>query len=342
MINIILYHDKHYCCDLSFLVALRISLKSMAAIVTITFNPALDKSISVDEIIPDKKLMTSTPVCEPGGGGINVARAIKKLGGNAVAIYLAGGYIGKKITELLTEEKIESIVIETEESTRENLVVEDIASERQYLFDMPGPMVSEQEWHACLNTIEQMHDVKYIVASGSLPQGVPADIFARIAHIARKTSARLIVDTSGEALKHAVHGGVYLIKCNLRELASLVGKEELSIEETVRHAKGMIRKGHCEAVVVSMGPQGAMLVTHEQAVNIVPPILQTKSTVGAGDSMVAGMVLSLIENKSLKDAVQYGVACGSAATIYPGTELCHEEDVERIYKAMKNEVLLSS
>ncbi|MGZ3750423.1 MAG: 1-phosphofructokinase family hexose kinase [Mucilaginibacter sp.] len=309
----------------------------MAAIITVTFNPALDKSTSVIELIPDKKLKCAPPVCEPGGGGINVARAIKKLGGDAVAIYLAGGYVGKMITELLTKELVESIVIETKESTRDNLVVADIANSKQYLFDMPGPNVSEQEWQACLNTIEQTADVKYIVASGSLPQGVPTDIFARISLIAKKKNARLIVDTAGEALKLAVQAGVFLIKPNLRELASLAGREELDAGSVVDAAREVMKQGSCEAVVVSMGGHGAMLVTKELATRIVPPELEAKSTVGAGDSMVAGIVLGLAANKTPVEAVQYGVACGSAATMSAGTELCRKEDAERLYGIIKTQ-----
>src|SRR6185503_17916317 len=152
----------------------------MSSIVTITFNPAIDKSLSIAAMVPDKKLKCSQAVCKPGGGGINVARAIKKLGGEAVAVYLSGGDTGKKITHLLAEDLIECIAIHIKESTRENLVVVDESSKKQYLFDMPGPEVSEEEWNTCLHTIEGLSDVEYIVASGSLPPGVPNDIFAKI------------------------------------------------------------------------------------------------------------------------------------------------------------------
>lgn len=312
-------------------------MKTMATIITITFNPALDKSTSIAELVADKKLKCKPPVCEPGGGGINVARAIKKLGGNAVAIYLAGGCVGKSITKLLSEENIDTVVIDTKETTRENIIVADIKNEKQYLFDMPGPKISEQEWQDCLRTIEQIPDVRYIVASGSLPEGVPADIFAKIALIARNKNARLVVDTSGEALEHAVNAGVYMIKPNLRELASLAGKKDLEIEQVVDTAREIIAKGNCEVAVVSMGMHGAMLVTKELSLKIAPPAQHILSTVGAGDSMTAGIVLSLAANKSLKEAVQYGVACGTAATINPGTELCKKEDVEKLYDIIRNE-----
>ena len=310
----------------------------MPVIITVSFNPAIDKSTSVPVLIAEKKLNCALPVYEPGGGGINVARAIKKLGGEAVAVYLAGGYTGKTFTQLLTGEAVESIVTETKENTRENLVVLETASNQQYRFGMPGPTISEPEWQACLKSIEKIKDVEYIVASGSLPPGIPTDIFARIAFIARKKNARLIVDTSGEALKQAVQAGVYLIKPNLGELSSLLGKEELNIELVDDAARTIIDKGKCEVVVVSMGPAGAMLVTKDLAVQIMPPAVKRKSTVGAGDSMVAGMVLSLAENKSLIETVQYGVASGTAATMNPGTELCRKEDADYLYNIIRSKI----
>jgi 6-phosphofructokinase 2 len=249
-------------------------------------------------LIPEKKLYCTEPLCEPSCGGINVARAVKKLGGEVVAAYLAVGYTGKIFTQLLTGELVESIVTETTENTRENLVVLETASNQQYRFGMPGPYISEPEWQACLKSIEQIQNVKYIVASGSLPRGVPIDIIVRIALIARKKNARLIIDTSGDALRQAEQAGVYLLKPNLGELSSLVGKEELNIELVDDAAREVKDNGNWVVVVVSMGPAGAMLVTKELAVQIMPPAVKRKSTVGVGDSMVAGMVLSLVEGEN--------------------------------------------
>ncbi|HEY4966835.1 MAG TPA: 1-phosphofructokinase family hexose kinase, partial [Puia sp.] len=304
----------------------------MPAIITITLNPAIDKLTSAPVLIPEKKLRCSVPVFEPGGGGVNVARAIKKLGGNALAIYLAGGHTGHFFNQLLREEHVEALVTETHAYTRENLIVLETASNQQYRFGMPGPHIRETEWQDCLNNIEKQTGVEYIVASGSLPPGVPTDIYARIAWIANKKKARLIVDTSGEALKQAVHEGVYLIKPNLGELSSLAGKEVLQIESIDDLAIEIISAGTCEVIVVSMGQTGAMLVTKDLALQIVPPPVQRKSTVGAGDSMVAGIVMSLEAGKPLIDAVQYGVACGTAATMNSGTQLCRKEDVDRLFQ----------
>ena len=308
----------------------------MSKIITITFNPAIDKSTSVEKLIPEKKLNCELPVYEPGGGGINVARAIKKLGGEATAVYLAGGYSGIRFTELLKGESIETIVTETQNDTRENLVVFENNTNKQFRFGMPGLKVSEPEWQAFLKSIEDIDKIDFIVASGSLPEGIPSDIFAKIALIAQDKKAKFIVDTTGEALTKAVEAGVYLIKPNLGELSSLTGKGELSVESVGKVARQLIQKGKCEVVAVSMGADGAMLVTKDLMLAIKPPKVDRKSTVGAGDSMVAGIVLSLANNKDLIESVQYGVACGTAATMNEGSELCRKEDAERLYHLIKS------
>jgi len=284
----------------------------------------------VAALIPEKKLKCTTPKFEPGGGGINVARAIKKLGGEATAIYPAGGYTGIFFTQLLKKEGIVTSEIVTANHTRENLIVLEESTNQQYRFGMPGQLQSEKEWQQCLETIEGVDEVEFIVGSGSLAPGVPADIFARIAEIARKKNAKFIVDTSGEALKLAVEKGVYLLKPNLAELASLVQEEEIELENVTPLARKIISNGGAEVIVVSMGAAGAKLVTKDETYHFLAPPVKRKSTVGAGDSMVAGIVFSLVKNKSLHEAVQYGVACGTAAIMNQGTELCRLEDVERL------------
>jgi len=302
----------------------------MPKIVTVTFSPCIDKSTSVSALIPEKKLACATPKLEPGGGGINVARAIKKLGGEVTAIFPAGGYTGKHLIELLKKEQVSSHFIETINETRENIIVVDESANAQYRFGMPGTILMEQEWRKMLQDLGDINDAEYIVASGSLPKGVPINIFAMIAEIAISKKAKLVVDTSGEALKDAVDKSVFLIKPNLGELSLLVGKEYINPGEISTAAKQIIENGKCQAVVVSMGAEGALLVTKNIERKIGPPVVDRKSTVGAGDSMVAGIVYRLAAGDDLETAVAYGVACGTAATMNSGTELCRKEDVEKI------------
>lgn len=308
----------------------------MPSIVTVTINPTIDKSANVPALVPEKKLQCSVPVLEPGGGGINVARAVTKLGGNAIAIFLAGGYNGTLLKQLLSDEGVDAKPIEIANATRENIIILDKATNLQYRFGMPGPDVTEKEWKALLDAIEEINEIDFLVASGSLTSGVPVDIFARIATIAKKKKARLILDTSGEALQLAVQQGAYLIKPNLGELAFLAGKEELDPQAVVEIAREIIDKECCKVIMVSMGPGGAMMITKDMAKQINAPSVKTKSTVGAGDSMVAGIVMGLSKGMELLDAVRYGVASGTAATMNPGTQLCKLQDVEKLFKIMKN------
>lgn len=308
----------------------------MPDISTVTFNPCIDKSTSVNALKPEKKLRCTAPVFEPGGGGINVARAIKKIGGEAIAVYPSGGYSGKFLNFLLGKEHINVLQIETRQHTRENMIVRDRATNQQYRFGMPGPQLFEDEWQQCLQAIEEISS-KFIVASGSLPPGVPIDIFSRISAIAKKKNTKLIVDSTEEALLPALEEGVYMIKPNIGELSRLIGKEELQASEIVPAAKELINKYKCEIVVVSLGASGAMLISVEQAFKIAAPVVKTRSTVGAGDSMVAGIVFSVSRGKNLYETLQYGVACGTAATLSNGTGLCKKEDVDRLYELIKNE-----
>ena len=311
----------------------------MSTIVTVTFSPCIDKSTSIKKLLPDKKLQCAAPKLEPGGGGINVARAIKKLGGDATAIFPSGGYTGKHFNHLLATENIHAVIIETQNETRENIIVLDENENAQYRFGMPGTSLTNAEWMKSLKAVEEITDVSFIVASGSLPPGVPLNIFAKLAKIAKNKNAKFIVDTSGEALREAVNEGVYLLKPNLGELCFLSGKKRLEKHEIEAAAKEIIAEGKCEVVVISMGEEGALLVTNDLATIIKPPSVIKKSTVGAGDSMVAGIVYYLSKQKTITDAVKYGVACGTAATMNTGTELCKLKDVEEIYKIINTEIV---
>jgi len=308
----------------------------MASIITVTFSPCIDKSTSIPKLVPDKKLKCAAPHLDPGGGGINVARAIKNLGGIATAVFPSGGFTGKYFNQLMEKEKVPSIIIETQNESRENFIIVDDMTHQQYRFGMPGTELRESEWKQMMKTIEKMEQIDFLIASGSLPPGVPNDIYAQLSLIAKKKNSKYIVDASGEPLKLAIAAGVYLIKPNLGELSTLAGYEYLKPEQISEIASGLISKGNCEAVVVSMGASGAMLVTKDVIEQFVPPEVERKSTVGAGDSMVGGIVFSLANGMTLSEAVQYGVACGTAATLNTGTALCRKEDVDELLDRMRN------
>ncbi len=306
----------------------------MHDILTITINPALDKSTHVERVLPEKKLRCDEPTYEPGGGGVNVSRAIHKLGGTSCAWLLAGGPAGEKLCELLGGEGVDYWAGKTKSWTRENLMVMEDRTGDQFRFGMPGPQIEENEWQQVLDRLGKLEQVpKYVVASGSLAPGVPDDFYCQMAVIAHKLNFRLIVDTSGEALMKAAGEGLYLIKPNLGELAKLAGKDHISAAEQEEFAMQVLNEGKCKVLVVSLGPRGAMLASKETGIHyVVPPTVKQQSAVGAGDSMVAGIVMSLLRGCPLEEVVRYGVAAGTAATMTPGSELCRKEDTEAIYQ----------
>lgn len=305
----------------------------MSDIVTITLNPAVDKSSSIDRLIAERKLRCSSPKFEPGGGGINVSRAIRKLGGASTALYLSGGPPGQILTDLLKDEGVDFHSVPTSDWTRENLIVLEKDTGLQYRFGMPGPSVKPAEWNLVLEILAALDPPPaFIVASGSVPPGVPDDIYARIA---RKTNSRLIVDTSGAALLQTLQENVYLLKPNLAELAAMEGQtleDEAHVEAA---ALKLIASRHCEVVVVSLGAAGALLTTADGHTRIHAPTVPIQSKVGAGDSMVAGLVLGLAKGFSIVEATRFAVAAGTAAVMSPGTELCRLEDAERLYSYLQ-------
>lgn len=305
----------------------------MTQIITLTFNPVIDKSTSVNGLAPEKKMRCSEPGFGPGGGGINVTRALKNLGADSLAIYPSGSYSGKFLNHLMEQEGLRIKPVSVEKHTRENLIVFDEATGLQYRFGMPGSHISEEECAALLDCVRDT-DADLIVASGSLMPGMPADIVAQVAQIAKNKGARLILDTSGEALVRALDVGVFLLKPNLGELSELVGQEEVNDETVDVIGRQIISRGQCEIIVVSLGARGAKMITRDAVFDVPSPVVKSVSTLGAGDSMVAGMVLAISQNKPLPEVLRYGVACGTAATLTHGSELCRKENVDWLCRLM--------
>jgi 6-phosphofructokinase 2 len=307
----------------------------MSKIITITFAPSIDKSASVDAMQPDIKMRCSSPNTEPGGGGINVARVINRLGGDVKAIFPSGGYTGMFFNHLLENEKVPFVSIQTKNETRENFVIFDESTKKEYRFGMPSNVILEEECKNVLKAIQNNKNFDFIIVSGSLPLGIPMDIYTELSKIAKLNNAKFIVDTSGEALKNAVDEGVYLLKPNLEELAILLDIQDLKIENIEVLAKEFIQKNNIEIIVVSLGANGAMLITKDETHTIKPPKVKVKSTIGAGDSMLAGIVFGLSNNLSLLECLQYGIACGTATTMNLGSALCEKKDVDKLLKIIK-------
>lgn len=306
-------------------------------IITLTLSPAIDKSAVVEILAPGRKLRCEDIVLEPGGGGINVSKALKELGTETHAVFPAGGLQGQSLRHLVERLGITYTAVATGSETRENLTVLEKQTNNQYRFVMPGARLDEPETLLCLDAIITVQpSPDYVVISGSIPPGVSPDLFAKVAGVLKSKGARLIIDTSGPALQYAAKTGTYLLKPNLSELRALSGKELLSKEEIISAARSAIAKKYCEIMVVSMGGDGAVLVTSDTSMKIAAPEVKVLSTVGAGDSMVAGMVWMLAQGKTPTESAQFGVACGTAATMNAGTQLFKKEDAFRLFGLMQS------
>ncbi|MDX5370965.1 MAG: hexose kinase [Pseudomonadaceae bacterium] len=307
-------------------------MASHPRIVTLTLSPALDVATAVPRLWPNDKLRCSPPIHAPGGGGVNVARAIRRLGGEALALLPLGGSTGQHVQALLDDEGVPNRVLTIAQWTRECINVTNQADGQQYRLVMPGARLAATEQEALLAALEALPAPDFLVVSGSLPEGLAPDLLPRLLRGAARRGTRCVVDSSGPALRQALEvGGLLLIKPNLEELRALAG-EDIAGPERLQHIARELALGRrCAAVLVSLGAQGAQLVTETLSLHIPALPVPRRSTVGAGDSLVAGVTLKLAAGADWLEAARYGVAAGSAAIMAEGSELCRLEDTERLY-----------
>ena len=303
----------------------------MSDVATLTPNPAVDLSTSVERIVPVYKLRGTSQRRDPGGGGINVARVIKRLGGEASAIYPVGGATGDLLCKLLEREGVASRTVPIADETREDFFVSEISTGQQYRFILPGPCLTEGEWQQCLTLLSQTKPFpRFVVASGSLPRGVPDDFYARVARITKRHGARMVLDTSGPALAAAVAEGVDLIKPNLREMRDLTGFEPFDAGAWEDAARNLIESGKVAVIALTMGHLGAALVTRDRVLRAPPLAITPVNAVGAGDSFLGALICRMASGAKIDECFRLAAAAGAAALLNPGTGLCLMDDVKRL------------
>ncbi len=300
------------------------------SLVTLTMSPAIDVSTSVPRVVPIRKLRCQPAKHHPGGGGINVARVLRRFDADPLAIYIAGGPTGELLKELIAREGVHGQAIKVSGYTREDMTVLDEGTGEQYRFVLPGPPLDERARRACLDAVSALKDASYLVPSGSLPADVPDDFYADVASIAKRAGARVVLDTSGAALAAALKAGVHIVKPNLGELRSLSGQALESEADRLLACRTLLATGRAEIVALTLAERGALVVTRDRAWRLAAPQVKVVSTVGAGDSFLGAFVWSLASGHDLSVAARYGVAAGTAALLSPGTELCRGDDVERL------------
>lgn len=312
----------------------------MPRILTVTPNPALDLSTTTDIVRDTSKLRCTAARFDPGGGGINVARVAHRLGGDCLALFPAGGASGQRLCSLLEEEGVSAACIRIAGDTRESFTVRERSTGRDFRFVLPGPELRSQEWQACLDELDTLAaQAAFVVTSGSLPPGVPEDFHARIVARAHAAGCRAAVDTSGTPLAAALSAGVDLVKPSLRELRELTGKPLATETEQLLAANRIVRDGRAGIVALSLGAEGALLVCADFALRARPAPVEVATTVGAGDSFLAGLIVGLDRGEAIEEAFRTGMACAAAALLGPGTALGRAADVGRLRDAIRIESL---
>lgn len=303
-------------------------------IVTLTLNPAVDLASSAKAVVPTHKIRTTDEHIDPGGGGINVSRVIQALGGETLALVLAGGATGHLIAELLGDAGVPTQILPVTGRTRISLTVHDRSANQEYRFVSEAPEVSPEELNAAFAAVTEAEG-GWLVASGSLPRGVPEDTYARLADAAAAREMRYVLDTSGPALTAAMGRGLALIKPSLSELEHLVGRPLPTATEQDAEARKLVETGAAEMVAVSLGAVGALLATSTGVTRL--PALKgpVRSAVGAGDAFLAALVLALSRGSAPPDALAWGIAAGAAAVEGVGTARVTKEAVEACYRRVR-------
>ncbi len=303
----------------------------MQTIATLTMNPTIDGACEAEKIFPTHKIRTQGDRYDPGGGGINAARVLARLGCGATAYYLAGGATGSVLDHLLDSCGVARCRIDIAGHTRVAHSVYERSTGQEYRFVPEGPLVSEGEWRAVLDRLAHL-DVAWLVASGSLPRGVPDDFYAQVGAIAAAKGAKLILDSSGPALAAALAaGGVFLVKPSAGEFEQLVGRRLTTPAEIGAAAMELVQAGQAAHIAVTMGHLGAVLADQSGWSHLPAMPVEAKSAVGAGDSFLAGMTCAFARGWAPARAFRYGMAAGTAAVLTPGTDLCHKVDIERLF-----------
>jgi 6-phosphofructokinase 2 len=290
----------------------------------------LDVLTTYDKVEGAHKMRCGPTLKHPGGGGINVARVLHRLGASCLAVYPAGGVTGERHRQLLHAEKVRSHVVAIAQETRESFSVHELSTGQDFRFVLPGPTLSDAECQACFDYVATHLPKQLLVLSGGLAPGVPTDLYARLSQLAKSRGLRVLIDTHGPALTQALQVGVYAFKPSLREFRELTGLALPDAPSQKAAAQALVHSGQVEVVALSLGEAGAMWVTAQQAL-IAPSLPVTvRTTIGAGDSFVGGWLWSLLQGHNATQQFRSAMAASAAALLGEGTSLCRADDVHRL------------
>jgi 6-phosphofructokinase 2 len=305
-------------------------------IYTITLDPFLERSMNVEEFMYDDVNHVVTEDRQAGGKGIDVSRVIKVLGGFSVALGFVGGYNGREVEGRVINEGIICNFTPTNGESRTTIAINQRKKNMQTLFSADMSPVDPLEVTAFYSRVKDIPRDSYVVMAGPIPEGLSQGFWAQLITVLKEKRIKVILDADHEALKQGIEAGPFCIKPNMHELSRLADKNVREIEEVVQQAEPLLEKVEC--LVVSMGARGAVGISKKERIHAVPPKVNVKSSIGAGDALIGALVFALDQGSDFGDALALGVACGTASTLNPGSASCIREDVYEIRKhiSMKN------
>jgi 6-phosphofructokinase 2 len=298
-------------------------------IYTITLNPALDRTLWIQKVRDDVSNRILEEKSFAGGKSVDVSKVLKNLGVDNIALGFVGGFAGRELEGRLLNEGIETDFVRVSGETRTNIIIHETGTGKQLAFNARGPEIKPDELMQFIEQLEKLPCGDVVAIGGSIPLGVSPEIYRKIINLVKKCQAKVVLDVDGEALRQGIKAHPNVIKPNIHELSELAGRELKGLDDVVTAARSINQQG-VEIVLVSMGAKGILLVSDDQQYLAVPPNVNVESTIGAGDSSVAGFVFGLVQGKDLKQCLIYAVAAGTATTLRQGTALCQKDDFERI------------
>ncbi|MBB5174234.1 1-phosphofructokinase [Texcoconibacillus texcoconensis] len=299
-------------------------------IYTVTLNPAVDYVVNLDSLQVGEVNRARSDEKYPGGKGINVSRVLKRLNINSVATGFAGGFTGKYISDALAEEKINTDFVRVEGDTRINMKVQ---SQRETEINGPSPAITDTDQTLLLNKLNDLEAGDVLVLAGSVPKTLPPSIYRDIVNGLESKGILVYIDTSGDALKESLLASPHFIKPNHHELGELYDVEIKNEEDVYYYGQKLQEESSIQHVLISMGGQGAILLSDNEILRAKAPSGQPIHTVGSGDSMVAGFLTGMSNTDSLQKAFIKAVAAGSATAFSQG--LCQAEDVQNLEKQIQ-------
>ncbi|WP_344439753.1 hexose kinase [Kitasatospora nipponensis] len=310
----------------------------MPPILTLTVNPTVDICFEVDRLADVGKSRARVRFVAAGGGGINVARGVSRLGGRAIALHTAGREVGRRLNRLLDEEGVDHLSLEIAHETREAVVLFESQTRRSFHIVPPGPRLDDREGRRVLEALERaVAGHEYVVVSGSLPGGLPDTFYGAVARRVKEAGSRLVLDTSGRALRESLLEGVFLRRCNNHEAAGFAGKAVRTFDDARAVNEYLLAAGATEVAVTTLGELGALCSTRHGHTELRAPSLpgEPLSDAGAGDAMVAAVTLRLATGGDPVEACAFGVATAAAAVLTPDTEPFDREVAESLYPAVR-------